>query len=322
MEQSLLLKRIREITGKNISFPSQITFSTNEKTLSLHMHIKGNGVRDNMQTDGSAFEGWAICLRACLPKEIKKLELGWEKPKYSANKEEKARQEKHYNRFVMRAMLFQDVFDWVSIKKDNLEEVKKVRNILPTLLINYPKSESKKKVAESDKIKKGEAKLERQIVEILRKNIAVTDHQLPVGLFINEVKKENTFTPRGASQIDIWQFDNNCLRIFELKDADNVKVGIISELLFYANTIRLLVEGVIKYPNSLREEKKHYRHIQELYMAINDKKEMHVEAIFLNYSFHPLINDNIDKILSIINLGMETVNVSFKKMQVNNILEQ
>lgn len=319
MKQSLL-ERIREITEKNITFPSQITFSTSENT--LRMHVKGNGVRDNMQTDGSAFEGWAICLRACFPNEIEKLELGWEEPKYSTKEEERSRQEKHYNRFVLRAMLFQDIFDWVFIKKENQEEINTVRNILSVLLINYPKSESKKKVAESDKINKGEARLERQMVEIMRKTIDITDHQLPVGLFKKEVKSENTFTPRGASQIDIWQLDEDILRIYELKDENNDKVGIISELMFYANIMRLLVKGVIKYPDSINTEKQYYRHIQDLYKAITSQKVKSIEAVFLNFTFHPLIDYCIDNVLAIINSGMNKVGVSFKKEQVNNILEQ
>ena len=214
----------------------------------------------------------------------------------------------------------EEVFDWVSIKQENQNEVKRVRDILPKLLINYPKSSSKEKVAESDKVNKGEAKLERQLVEIMSKTIAITDHQLPVGLFVNVVKTDNTFTPRGASQIDIWQLDNDSLRIFELKDDGNDKVGIISELMFYANTMRLLVEGVIKYPESLNNEKKYYRHIEELHEGIKNKKVKQIEAVFLNFTFHPLINDRLDDILAIINSGMENVNVSFKKIQVSEIL--
>ena len=321
MKQKEILQRIRQIPGKeNVEFPSQIVFSTIEN--SLIMHVKGNGVRDNMQTNGSAFEGWAIGILACFPNEIDHLILGWDKPRFSENQEERNRQEKHYNRFVLRAMLFEDVFNWVSIEKENKNEIKKVRSILPTLLINYPKSESKKKVAESEKVNKGEAKLERQLVEIMKETIQITDHQLPVGLFEDEVKKDNTFTPRGASQIDIWQLKDEAIRIFELKDKDNNQVGIISELMFYASTMRLLIQGVIKYPDSLNEEKKNYRHIQELYLAIKSLKLTHVEAYFLIYTFHPLIEDRIDEILSIINSGMAKVNVTFKKLFVNDILRK
>lgn len=321
MDQTLILQKIHEIIGnENVRFPSQITISVNNKKLS--MYVKGNGVRDNMQTDGSAFEGWAICLRACLPKEIETLELGWEEPKYSANEEERNKQEKHYNRFVMRASLFEDVFDWVSIKPENREEVQRVHDVLSTLFINYPKSGSKKKVTENGKVNKGEAKLERQLLEKMLKTIAISDHQLPVGLFVNEVKTENTYTPRGASQIDLWQLDEGCLRIFELKDAKNDKVGIISELMFYANTMRLLIEGVIKYPDSLNKEKNYYRHIHDLYLAIKNKEVKRIEAVFLNFAFHPLIDYCIDNVLAILNSGMEKVNISFRKMRVNDILEK
>ena len=300
MEKSEILQRIRKITGKEeIQFPSQINISTKEKSLILH--IKGNGVRDNMQTDSSAFEGWAICILACFPDEIDNLVLGWDKPFYSANKEERNKQEKHYNRFLLRALLFEEVFNWVTIDKGNQEEIKKVRRILPTLLINYPKSESKKKVAESDKVNKGEAKLERQLVEIMKETIEITDHQLPVGLFEKEISKDTTFTPRGASQIDIWQMKDETITIYELKDEKNRKVGIISELMFYASILRLLIQGIIKYPNTVSKEKKNYRHIQELYLAIENHKLTHVESYFLIYNFHPLIEKYIDEILTIIN---------------------
>ena len=321
MDKNEILQRIHEIPGKeNVDFPSQIVFSTTGK--SLIMHVKGNGVRDNMQTDGSAFEGWAICILACFPDEIDNLILGWDKPFYSANKEERNKQEKHYNRFLLRALLFEEVFNWVTIDKGNQEEIKKVRRILPTLLINYPKSESKKKVAESDKVNKGEAKLERQLVEIMKETIEITDHQLPVGLFEKEISKDTTFTPRGASQIDIWQMKDETITIYELKDEKNRKVGIISELMFYASILRLLIQGIIKYPITVSKEKKNYRHIQELYLAIESHKLTHVESYFLIYNFHPLIEKYIDEILTIINAGMDKFNVRFKKKFVNDILRK
>jgi hypothetical protein len=186
--------------------------------------------------------------------------------------------------------------------------------------MNYPKSDSKEKVEESDIVNKGEAKLERQIVNALRRDIELSDHQLPVGLFKNDVKSINNYTPRGASQIDIWQLENDVMRIFELKDETNNKIGIISELLFYANTISLLVNGKIRFPDSLKLEKKNYRHIQELSSAIEHHEINYVEAVFLNYSFHPLIGGRIDRVLSILNSGVRNVHVVFKHMSVNNIL--
>ena len=314
-----LLNKIQKVTGYDgIKFPAQISFSISDKTLVIH--ISGTGVRDNMQTDGSAFEGWAISLLAWLPEDITQVMLNWDNPEYSKDKEMRNKQEKHYNRFVMRAMFFEENFEWAFIDESRRKEIDDVKRVMPLLVMNYPKSDSKEKVEESDKVNKGEAKLERQIVNALRRDIELSDHQLPVGLFKNDVKSINNYTPRGASQIDIWQLENDVMRIFELKDETNNKIGIISELLFYANTISLLVNGKIRFPDSLKLEKKNYRHIQELSSAIEHHEINYVEAIFLNYSFHPLIGGRIDRVLSILNSGVRNVHVVFKHMSVNNIL--
>ncbi len=314
MEHKEILAKLQEKSGNsNISFPKQICFSTEGKTLVVY--VDGKGVRDNMQTDGSAFEGWAICILAWLPECCDRVMLMWDNPIYDIN-DVKA-QKKHYNRFVMRAMLFEEIFDWASIDTSKRSEIDEVKRLMPTLVVNYPKSDSKQEVADSEKIDKREAKLERQIFEALK---PVADHQLPVGLFNNNVLRDNAYTPRGASQIDLWQLENGIMRIFELKVENNDKVGIISELLFYANTIRLLVNGTVKYPDSLKTKRKNYRHIKELSSAIEHNEINSIEAIFLNYSFHPLIEGRIDKVLSILNSGMAKESVEFKYERVENIL--
>jgi len=319
MDKKDILNKIQKVTGYDgIKFPAQISFSISGKTLVIH--ISGTGVRDNMQTDGSAFEGWAISLLAWLPEDISQVMLNWDDPEYSKDEKMRNKQEKHYNRFVMRAMFFEENFEWAFIDESRRKEIDEVKRVIPLLVINYPKSDSKEEIAENEKVNKGEAKLERQIVNALRGDIELSDHQLPVGLFRKEVNSKNNFTPRGASQIDIWQLENDVMRIFELKDETNNKIGIISELLFYANTISLLVKGKIRFPDSLKLEKNNYRHIQELSSAIEHHEINYVEAVFLNYSFHPLIGGRMDRVLSILNLGMKNVHVVFKHMSVNNML--
>ena len=70
-----------------MKFPAKISLSISGKTLVIH--ISGTGVRDNMQTDGSAFEGWAISFLAWLPEDISQVMLNWDDPEYS--KDEKMR---------------------------------------------------------------------------------------------------------------------------------------------------------------------------------------------------------------------------------------
>lgn len=317
MEKQGILKKLREVTKNNsIKFPSQIDFSLNNDTLNIH--VFGNGVRDNMQTNGSAFEGWAICIISYL--NVKKVILSWEKPQYSINEEEKNRQAKHYNRFIIRAFFFSKYYNWFYIDKSNITEVDFFLKNYSNLFVNYPKSDSKKDVSENGKINKGEAKLERILVDKMRLTQPITDHQLPVGIFINEVKKGNCFTPRGASQIDIWQLEleKNILRIFELKDKKNNEVGIISELLFYANIMNELINERIRYPQSI-EKAKDIRHIKSLYEAIKNKSITKVEAVFLTYSLHPLISENLEAILKIINKGSNAGGIYFDYKKVEDI---
>jgi hypothetical protein len=153
----------------------------------------------------------------------------------------------------------------------------------------------------------------------MRESVSVTDHQLPVGLFDSVVKSKRACTPRGASQIDLWQIDKDVLRIFELKDETNNEVGIISELMFYANVMNEVNKGRIKYPQSI-ETATDYRNIQYLYRSVKEGKINLIEAVFLVYKLHPLIESNLDTILDIINDGMAVDAISFKKMLVTDII--
>ena len=317
MDKKQILENIKRVTrNDSIKFPSQIHFSINDSTLT--MHINGKGVRDNMQTNGAAFEGWAICIKSCMP-EVNNVLLSWDLPEYSTNVKEKNRQAKHYNRFLWRVSFFERYFDWFSIRETHLQVISSFMEEHSNLFINYPKTKSKEKVTENGQINKGEAKLERLLVKELRKSIPLTDHQLPVGLFDNEVKIEYTCTPRGASQIDLWQFEKETLRIFELKDEDNNEVGIISELMFYANVMNELVKGEIHYPQSIVSAKD-IRNIKALYNAILNKCIKRVEAVFLVYKFHPLISTKLDSVLALINKGMNDNGVFFKINFVQEIL--
>lgn len=317
MNKKQILDRLKKNVGSDsVRLPSQIDFSLSNSI--LEMHVNGSGVRDNMQTNGSAFEGWALCIKACIP-EVSKVILKWDSPKYSSDHKEKTRQEKHYNRFLMRVVLFSRYFDWFAIHDDNKDLTNSFFKIHSHLFINYPKTESKEKVSENGKINKREAILERQLVEKLRESISFTNHQLPVGLFDDEVKIENTCTPRGASQIDLWQIDKDTLRIFELKDECNNEVGIISELMFYANVMNELINGRIQYPQSIISAKD-IRNIKSLYKAIQDKSISCVEAVFLVYNFHPLVATNLKSILKIINESMKGNGISFKEMIVTDII--
>lgn len=177
--------------------------------------------------------------------------------------------------------------------------------------MNYPKSECRKV---SDEKKKPEAVLERKLVRLWQKEHSITDEQLPVGLFTNEVAVRYTLTPRGASQIDLWQLINNTMRIYELKVEGNESVGIISELFFYVCTIKHIVDGVFNYPNIIKA--KDFRHFKAFANAVNAGEIIKVTGIFTAHCFHPLIEKLYSPILDI--LKSNSFGIDFEYMRIPN----
>ena len=98
---------------------------------------------------------------------------------------------------------------------------------------------------------KYEAILETAVYQYLS-TLGNANHQLPMGLFDGTVSKATAITPGGASQADLWRIDHDKFYVYELKDcinSDNTHVGIITELMFYANVLyRLFITHDIQYP--------------------------------------------------------------------------
>jgi hypothetical protein len=77
-----------------------------------------------------------------------------------------------------------------------------------------------------------------ELVEPLRR-------QLPVGIFDGAVSKASRWSPGGKSQIDLWTVstDKRTVHVFELKIADNVKLGILPEALWYSRLLHRIRIG-------------------------------------------------------------------------------
>lgn len=282
----------------------------------LYITLKGKGVVANMQTDESAFEGWCIVIKAAIP-EIKQVILNWEDPIYHADKE--TAQKAHYMRFLMRVSNFRRAYTWFGVSDCRCREVNEMKRILDSkeLVVNYPPKGCNPKI---DKEKKPEAYLERKLVNLWSKECPVTDEQLPVGLFRNGVvSKATTFTPRGASQIDLWQLDGNTMRVYELKVKGNESIGIISELMFYVCTIKNIVDGYINYPDLSKTES--YRHVKEFADAVAEKRVQNIVGYFTAPRLHPLMESNLckEQIFSILNAN--SIGVEFEYKNISDITE-
>ncbi len=219
----------------------------------------------------------------------------------------------------MRVSNFKQAYSWFNIAEDRIPEVNKMQKLLEskTIVVNFPQRDCN---PVTDPNKKPEAVLERKLVELWKKTSPVTDEQLPVGLFRNgKVSKENTLTPRGASQIDLWQLDNDTMRIYELKVKGNEAIGIISELMFYVCTIKNIVDGLIKYPDV--SNVKSYRHFKDFVNAVTNKDIKSVIGYFTAPRLHPLLESPMlnDTILEILNAN--SFDIRFEIYNISHLTE-
>ena len=316
MNKTEILKVIKQEIP-SVVFPSNIDFQI-EDTI-LYVTVDSRGVCNNMQDNSSAFEGWIFCIMNAI-KNISEVILRWENPLYSNSKDLniKRRQQRHYNRFLLRVIWFTDNYEWLKIEKNREDEIDKFRKKYSFLVINYPTTSSKDKneVEEGDSKSKFEAILETQLYHKLNEILPNSaNHQLPVGIFNNIKSTETAITPHGASQIDLWQLENDVFRIFELKDTENTqnkRVGIISELMFYANVFNnIFLTKKIHYPEEIFHKRKYYRGFDLIVNALVKGKVKEIDAVFLSEELHPLINSEIFKAL---NNGKSKIRYSYLKV--------
>jgi hypothetical protein len=273
---------------KNVKFPTGIEFFLDRDLLT----VKLASACENMQTDKSAFEGWIICLKSWFPDNIIKVEMEWAQPEKASNK--------HYNRFLFRVVQFQKMYTWFSVSKKNTEDVKSFIKEVQShhLIINYPKDIKHGSKSE----RKGEDYIESLFVKSYRNlikdrfKIETLNQQLPVGVFIDSVKRGAYFFSGQKSAIDLWGIKGRELSIFELK-YKNKKVGIISEMLFYLGLIRaVFMTGEIRYSTEANEVK--FRDFEKLY---NNEFEK-LTGYFLIDELHPFFGD---KAIILINEGLK-----------------
>ncbi|MBD5239422.1 MAG: hypothetical protein HDS64_06590 [Bacteroidales bacterium] len=279
-DKESILKTLQAIIP-SAKLPSRMDFEISKGCLNIRM--AESGVISNMQEDNSAFEGWAVVIKAAIP-EVKTVVLDWLGPMYHPDKIN--RQKAHYNRFLMRVANFKKGYSWFEVTEGHRSEVAEMQDLLnsKSIVVNFPKTPCKEDI---DPTKKPEAYLERELVKRWRSSRPITDEQLPAGLFKGIVKTEATITPRGASQIDLWQLYDHTMHIYELKKEGNESIGIISELMFYVCTIRNIIDGFISYPDISKE--KDFRSFMAFAIAVKNKELRNVTGYFTAPKLHSLI---------------------------------
>ena len=311
MKKEEILKKLKDITSnKDLRFPKALDIESNLGILTLTM--TSEGLQENMQKDPAAFEGWAMAIKAIAPELANKVFIKW----HGIGLDNGASYN-HYRRFLYRVIRFQQSYKWAyftPLDKEAEADIENVNSELSQWIVNYPDSESQKEAS------KGEARLERHLKEYLRTNNKNVDHQLPVGLFFFDKKEKNERTPRQGSQIDLWSISNDTFTAYELKNDDNRKVGIISELMFYVNVIKDLVENSLQFAQGA--EKSIYRSFRIVYDAISSNSIKNVVGVFLTNDLHTIIKLGGAQLFSLLNnntRGIEYKQMGFKISEIYEI---
>ncbi|MBO8439371.1 MAG: hypothetical protein IAC51_01835 [bacterium] len=285
MNTNEILEILRQsLSNRRIDLPRDMDFSLSCGTLDILMTAEG--LLSNMQENASAFESWALCIKAALP-QIDRVTVGWNAP---------ARPDTHYNRFVYRAVRFEENYSWVTLRipDDSITAAALADIDSNTLILNHPVVDAKALASDSS----SEAARERDLLSLMvgRHPDSIVGQQLPTGL--KKLPDGAEWSPCHGSAIDLWMLEQDTLRIFELKKGDNRPIGIISQLMFYANIMADLISGRISCP---AEAASAPRSADRLYARLAEKGIKRLEAIFLSDTMHTLCSAQEERVLSLLN---------------------
>jgi len=167
--------------------------------------------------------------------------------------------------------------------------------------------------------------LERRIQEnpdaLLQKaDVDEVYFQLPVGVFAQSVSRDTRVFTGGKSAIDLWGVNakKGVIKIFELKAPKNRKVGIISELMFYAMLISDAMgdQPLIKLVQGENDNLEETRGSVEAFNLWKSAESL--EAIFLALELHPLIDDGV---LECLNEPSGERNIHYSHLNLANVVE-
>lgn len=292
-EKLMVVTKIKECfineskTAPKIGLPRNIHFKYTSQM--VQMHISENAINQNMQSDDSAFEGWALVLKRWC--KCEKVSISWE------SKKESDIDNGHYQRFLYRVSNFsKDFKEWFSVESESaglLNDLKIKES--GSYLLNSPANNRKTTHSLNENSNK-EKDLELKFTkppwsEKLQEMTGVgkINRQLPVGIFNGKINKDSSIFTGGKSAIDLWGIyeNNNDLLLFELKGKKNIKIGIISELYFYSCIMRWLKSG-----SGQLKHKKPNDQLQKM------AKPGKIKAYFLVPKIHPLIDSKLVRILN------------------------
>ncbi len=281
--------------------PAGIDFSLSQKTLKLFVQNPAQ----NMQTYSAAFEAWAIILKYWLWDEIDYVELAFQERKDLLFKLGSA-EAGHYHRFLYRVLCTTRYFSsWFKVEDNKIgymvdfDQWLRSQNMVLNVSLVERQSWRDKKATERS--------IESWFVfhegkPLITSKWSIDENklfnQLPVGVFVDEVKRRNAFVSGRSGAVDIWGIgtDAKTLHLIELKKANNVGLGVISEALFYALLLydTLIVEKpLFNFPELSPDKIK--TDTQTLQNGAGRLEDISVHI--LAERFHPLFQNSVSKFI-------------------------
>lgn len=305
----------QKITGlvyKGVRIPSGADFFVSSDGSRMKLHIPKPD--QDMQADAAAFEGWALIFHVRLSVEFvvsfTPVDIWSLSPGHGHY---------HYARFLYRLLKFGEQMPWFHIDDACQGIVDKFKADLQQLkakgiLLNTAPGNKSQKTAQKSRERQVEkafvyseeagAQLKQIVLEKDGVTLKAIHDQLPVGLFMESVSEANRLFMTGF--IDLWAISQqNELCIFELKEPDNKRVGIIPELFFYANYCRdFVIHGGLSGNGEM------YRGHGELSAAVQ-KGVPKVRAYFLAPKYHGRIEELMTEIEGCLNTNSPAIDYKF-----------
>jgi hypothetical protein len=313
MQERLRQELAAKAGNASIRLPKEISF---DKEGSVHrLHLSNAAVTANMPKDPTAFEGWALAMKALLGESVcQSIQLSWDAPDDL--------KDKNYQRFLYRLIRFCRQVDWLTIVPACKSLLLASRVLNPdgspvrdtAFFVNSPSSSREMGVGAGTESMFAQEEHYLELLfceepsELLR---AISwkgnmQRQLPVGLFEGTVSKSTQVFTGSKSAIDLWASDpDKGIAVFELKTPDNCKIGAISELFFYTCLIRDATDGIFQFKGEGKTEK-----------SIRDAKQ--VSGFIVSGRIHPLLDN--EKLFEILNSAFASRGMRFGYIEYDDDL--
>ena len=297
-QHAMWSQRLRDgyATNPNVRLPAKERRGPNGETIPGLMEVFGDNdiaqihlttaaIQANMQTNAAAFEGWALALKRWAGAQ--KVGLFW-----PAVEPVQGKLPPHYERFLYRAQRFADLFpDWFWLDGDTTGSAALGSDGYRVLNVAGDRTH----LTDNFICEPGGWSNEHQMECFLRQDRPFADHfrfrqghrtdqQFPVGLFRTPLPDGNgRIFPGGKGAIDLVCADGDRFWLFELKAKDNIPVGTISELIFYASVMRDAALGHFQFAPT--------RAAGNQVTGDDVLKAKEIVAVMLGDKLHPLLSD-------------------------------